>query len=147
MPVGTVIRPSAIEPAAPYTGTLRYPIHALLSLARSLVASVQGHHRQLFDAANAVDDDDAYATEADNLMDVDSLLYAIDRPRYRARIEKDSPGMVWTEIDLQDINNPSYAESGLLTIGHLKSQWVTCFFFILHPGTDQHFRLSAKALR
>jgi hypothetical protein len=124
---GAVIRPTPIEPAAPYTGTLRYPIHALLSLARSLVASVESHHRGLFDAANARDDDDAFSTEADNLMDVDSLLYAIDRPRYRARVEKDSPGMVWTEIDLQDIKNPSYAESGLFTIGRLKSQWVTRF--------------------
>jgi hypothetical protein len=144
---GAVIRPPPIEPAAPYTRTLRYPLDVLLSLARSLVASVQSHHRELFDTASATDNDDASAEEADNLMDVDSLLYAIDQPRYRARIEKDSLGMVWTEIDLQDVHDPSYAESGLLKIGCLKSNWVTCLSVILHLATNHHFRLSVKALR
>ncbi|TDL15483.1 hypothetical protein BD410DRAFT_108524 [Rickenella mellea] len=118
-------KPPPMEPVAPYTGTIQYPLNALLLLARSIVKDLEQHHRTQLDAARAVNNEDEEADALDNLMDVDQTMFAIDRVAWRARVELDDPGHKWSDKEFQEFNDISVAEDGLLTLGRVpKSAWV-----------------------
>jgi hypothetical protein len=126
---------------------LRYPFDALLPLARSIVARVESHHRNLLEAAEAAGDDDEEAEQVDYLTDVDILLCAIDRPRWKARVEKDRPDFEWSDDELEFINEQGYEESGLFTIGDKKCSWVGYFLispYIFGPYSVRSNRSSMK---
>ncbi|TDL14971.1 hypothetical protein BD410DRAFT_796823 [Rickenella mellea] len=118
-------RPPPIEPVAPYTGKIRYPLDGLLDLARSIIHDLERHHRSLLEAAREADNEDGEAEEIDNLTDIDQSMFALDRLRWKARVEADSPGYEWSASDVEGFNDPSAGEEGLLTLGHTpKAAWV-----------------------
>ncbi|TDL22390.1 hypothetical protein BD410DRAFT_748639 [Rickenella mellea] len=118
-------RHSPLEPVAPYSGTLRYPAAALLDLARSITRDLERHHRALLDAASEADNDDDYAEEVDNVVDLDGVMFTFDLLRYKARMETDNPNCKWEERHIQDFNDPNIGERGLITMGKAaKVEWV-----------------------
>ena len=104
-----------IDAPAPYTGTLRYPLDALITLARSIVKAKEDHHIALRDAANAANDEDEESEQSYDLDDVDHCIYAVDGQRWKARAISEGrvPGKGWDSLALQHFEDPRASEKGL----------------------------------
>src|ERR1700727_2735483 len=103
-------------PIAPLTGTLRYPLNELLSLAKTIIKDVQTHHRAIADSADAADDDTTLADEWANLVDINSALFQVEPPP-----SQDDD----TEVYRRWVEDPRSPERGLLRLGFvMKIDWV-----------------------
>lgn len=98
---------------APYTGTLRYPLDALITLARSILKAKEDHHIALREAADAANDEDEELEQTYDLIDVDQCIFAVDGQRWKARTEEMVPGQVWDPLTLQSFEDPRGSEKGL----------------------------------
>ena len=100
---------------APYTGTLRYPLDALITLARSIVKAKEDHHIALRDAANAANDEDEVTEQSYELDDVGHCIYAVDGQRWKAHAISEGrvPGKGWDSLALQHFEDPRASEKGL----------------------------------
>jgi len=98
---------------APYTGTLRYPLDALITLARSIVKAKEDHHIALRDAANATNDEDKELEQSYDLDDVGHCVFAVDGQRWKARAEERIPGQEWDSLTSQHFEDPRASEQGL----------------------------------
>jgi hypothetical protein len=106
-------------PIAPWTGTLRYPVDELLSLAKAIIKDVQAHHTALQDAADSADDDTTVADEGDNLIDINNALFQVEPPPL-------SEGEDATEVYRRWVEDPRSPERGLLRLGFVtKIGWVS----------------------
>ena len=104
-------------PIAPLTGTLRYPLNELLSLAKTIIKDVQTHHRAIADSADAADDDTTLADEWANLVDINSALFQVEPPP-----SQDDD----TEVYRRWVEDPRSPERGLLRLGFvMKIDWVS----------------------
>lgn len=100
------------ESVAPLTGTIHYPVHALVTLAKFIIKDVQAHHTALRDAPYDTDDDDTILDESDNLIDIYNALIQVEPPplpedRYVGEYERS-----WLE-------DPRFPEQRLLQLGRL----------------------------
>ena len=101
---------------APYTGTLRYPLDALITLARSILKAKEDHHTALRHAANAAKNEDEELEQTYDLDDVGHCVFAVDGQRWKARAEERVPGQEWDPPTLQRFDDPRASEKGLFTI-------------------------------
>jgi hypothetical protein len=126
---GSVFGPPPIELPAPYTGTLQYPLDALLALARALLILVEQHHDALLQAARDAEDDDGEAEQLDYLGDVYLVDWALNPTRFRARgLAQDR---VFSAVELEHFDNLRTAEYALFTLGRVtKSPWVSLADFV-----------------
>src|ERR1700683_3327132 len=105
-------------PIAPFTGTLRYPLDEILSLAKTIIKDGQAHHRASANEADAVDDDTTVADEWANLVDINNALIQVEPPPLSQDNDHTEHYRRWVE-------DPRSPERGLLELGFVtKIDWV-----------------------
>jgi len=104
--------PPRIEPIAPLTGTVHYPLDALLALAKLIIKDVHAHHTALRDAADDVDDEDTSAEEGYNIAHIYTALIQVD-PHLPPSMNDEEV----TEAARRWVEDPRSAERGLLELG------------------------------
>jgi hypothetical protein len=109
-----IFQPEAVEPVAPFTGAILYPLAEILELARGIVQNLERHHRILLSAAQDRGDDEEEAIQLNNLVDINLTIYAIDPVRWKETVEENNSYHVWTELELEGLLHPRKAEEGLL---------------------------------
>ena len=124
---GQVFLAPPIVPLAPYTSTIRYPLQALLTLARSIINDLYDHHQALREAALEAENEDEEAEEVDNLGDIQHSLHSFDLKRWKAIREEVNDGdYEWDATDHARFNDPSLPEESLLNYGRTpKAEWVS----------------------
>jgi hypothetical protein len=76
-----IYQPETIEPVAPLTGAVLYPLAEVLELARGIVHNLERHHKILLAAAQERQDDEEEAIQLNNLVDIGLTVWAIDPVR------------------------------------------------------------------
>ena len=115
---------------APYTGTLRYPLDALITLARSILKAKEDHHIALRDAADAAGNEDEELEQTHDLDDIGHCVFAVDGQRWKARAEEREPGQEWDPLTLQRFEDPRASEKGLFTM-YGKAARVSFIIFVI----------------
>ncbi|PVF91694.1 hypothetical protein CPB86DRAFT_777634 [Serendipita vermifera] len=109
-----IYQPETIEPVAPLTGALLYPLAEILELARGIVQNLERHHKILLVAAQERQDDEEEAIQLNNLVDIGLTVWAIDPVRWKESVEANNPYHEWTEQELNILLHERKAEEGLL---------------------------------
>jgi len=100
----------------PYTGTLRYPLDALITLARSILKAKEDHHIALRDAADAAENEDEELEQSYCVADVRLCVFALDGKRWKAAVEEMQPEKKWDSLTLQHFEDPRASEKALFTL-------------------------------
>jgi len=114
-----MFQPEPVEPVAPYTGAILYPLAEILELARGIIQNLERHHKILLRAAQDRGDDEEEAIQLNNLVDINLTTRAIDPVRWKESIEENNPYHVWTERELEELTHPRKAEEGLLGLSRI----------------------------
>jgi hypothetical protein len=113
--------PPHVEPIAPLTGIVRYPLDALLTLAKLIIKDVHAHHNGLRIAADDANDEDTSLEEGYNVANVYTALLQVEPLLPSWLDEKDV-----TEVERRWVEDPRSAEKGLLALGRVgKIGWVS----------------------
>ena len=123
-----IFQPEAVDPVAPYTGAILYPLQEILELARGIVQNLERHHKILLKSAQDRGDDEEEAIQLNNLVDINLTIYAIDPIRWKEDKEEDNPDLEWTATELEGLNHPRKAEEGLLGLCRIpRAEFVSLF--------------------
>lgn len=114
-----IFQPEPIEPVAPFTGAILYPLAEILELARGIIANLERHHRILLREAQDRMDDEEEAIQLNNLVDISLTVYAVDPLRWKGTVEENNPYHVWSEKELDGLTHPRKAEEGLLGLSRI----------------------------
>lgn len=109
-----IFQPEIVEPVAPFTGALLYPLEEILDLARGIVHNLEKHHKILLSSAQDRSDDEEEAIQLNNLVDINLTIYAIDPVRWKEAHEVNNPDYEWTTAELEGLTHPRKGEEGLL---------------------------------
>lgn len=105
-----------VDPPAPYTGTLRYPLEALITLARTIIKAQEDHHIALRAAAEAAEDEDEEEEQSQIMFDISQASSALDGTRWKANAEAVRPGIKWDPNSLRHFEDPRGAEKALFRL-------------------------------
>ncbi|PPQ97232.1 hypothetical protein CVT26_000757 [Gymnopilus dilepis] len=121
-----------LSTAAPLTGTLRYPLKALVELGRQILLNYQAHLTDQGAAAGAKNDEEAKWEASQKLQDVRDITWLLDRDRWINEETAKSPDF-WaikrTETEKKALEEPieKYTQKWLLMMGvNEKAQDVIC---------------------
>ena len=117
-----------VDLPAPYTGTLRYPLEALITLARTIIKAQEDHHVALRAAAEAAEDEDEELEQSEIIVDISQAAFALDGARWKADAEVVNPGMEWDANSLKHFEDPRGAEKALFKLS-IKAQQVNSILF------------------
>ena len=121
-----IFQPEPIEPVAPFTGAILYPLAEILELSRGIIANLERHHRNLLQQAQDRLDDEEEAIQLNNLVDISLTIYAIDPLRWKETVEENNPYHVWSEKELDGLTHPRKSEEGLLGLSRIpRSEFVS----------------------
>jgi hypothetical protein len=137
-----IFQPEAVEPVAPFTGAILYPLAEILELARGIVQNLERHHKILLGSAQDRDDDEEEAIQLNNLVDINLTIYAIDPVRWKETVEENNSYHVWTELELEGLLHPRKAEEGLLGLCRIpRAEFVSPFIMgLLRIGANLAYR-------
>ncbi|KIM26597.1 hypothetical protein M408DRAFT_330537 [Serendipita vermifera MAFF 305830] len=109
-----LFEPEVVEPVAPFTGAILYPLDEILELARGIVKNLKRHHNLLLCAAQDRTDYEEEAIQLNNLVDINLTIAVIDPLAWKESIEEENPGHEWGPAEVERLSHPRKAEEGLL---------------------------------
>ena len=130
-----------------YTGTLRYPLDALLTVARSILKAQKDHYGALRKAADDANDEDEELEQSYNFMDVNACVWRLDQKKSKADVEKNVPGVEWEPHELEYFEDPRGSEKGLFRLSRFEwvnSKYIFYYYYCL-PCLNFILRLSMMA--